>query len=139
MEVKTSGCYLLHFEQQVAYPKCHLYGDTNHYIGFSTHIANRVRSHMIGRGAMQTKQAVNSQVLMSLVRFWTVDRIYESRLVRYGATALCPLCQSEQQRLSEPRWISRDSYNLWIPFQNCYDNVDIYWKVSDYLDTVQNQ
>ena len=89
-----AGCYLLHFE-------CELHG-AQHYLGWSVHIARRLRQHLTGGGARLVRQALRAGIGVELVRVWiTADRTQERVLKRRGPKSQCPKCRKHPEAASD--------------------------------------
>ena len=83
---RTAGCYLLHFEGDVH--------GAQHYLGWSVHIARRIRQHLSGKGARLVRKALRAGISVELVRVWqTDDNKYERLLKKRGhPKRYCPRC-----------------------------------------------
>jgi predicted GIY-YIG superfamily endonuclease len=79
--------YLLHFERPV-------YGHSQHYIGFTTNLAQRLASHKYGHGARITSIAVKKGIRWELARVWEgEDQEFERLLKKSGrARKYCQIC-----------------------------------------------
>lgn len=52
------GTYMFHFSKPIQYKNAHDYGDSEHYIGFSLNVENRVKTHLSGKGSVMTQAAL---------------------------------------------------------------------------------
>jgi predicted GIY-YIG superfamily endonuclease len=83
---RVEGCYLLHFDSKVH--------GAQHYLGWSVHIARRIRQHLKGDGARLVRQALRAGICVELVRVWTsADRKYERVLKVRAPKSYCPKCR----------------------------------------------
>jgi len=80
-------CYLIHFDIP---PR----GVQQHYIGYTTNIAQRWGDHQAGHGSDLTKLAARQGIRMTLARVWpNGSRELEVELKsRHGAKRMCPVC-----------------------------------------------
>lgn len=90
-----TAVYLLHFDRR--------FGNGQHYIGFTTHLANRLRDHLSNGNAgsqlvRQARAAGVGWTLALIVEDGT--RTDEVTLKRHIRTSLvCPLCSGDPARL----------------------------------------
>ena len=79
--------YLLHFERPV-------YGNSQHYVGFTTDLARRVAMHKSGHGARITSIAVRKGISWELAYVWEDgDKPLERYLKKSGrARKFCKIC-----------------------------------------------
>jgi hypothetical protein len=90
---RIAGCYLLHFDRKVH--------GAQHYLGWSVHIARRLRQHLRGVGARLVRQALGAGVGVTLVRVWTsVDRKQERALKARTPKSYCPRCHPKLEPVS---------------------------------------
>ena len=83
------GVYLLHLDRK--------WCGGNHYVGYARDIAERVRQHVAGTGALYTRTAARSGISLHLVRVWPgAGKDVELRIKRQGSgIAYCPWCQAD--------------------------------------------
>jgi predicted GIY-YIG superfamily endonuclease len=83
---RVAGCYLLHFDRKVH--------GAQHYLGYSVHIARRVRQHLTGAGARLVKQALRAGITVELVRVWATADPKQERALKKTRTpkSYCPKC-----------------------------------------------
>ena len=85
---RVEGCYLLHFDGKVH--------GAQHYLGWSVHIARRLRQHLKGDGARLVRQALRAGIGVELVRVWTpADRKQERMLKVCAPKSYCPKCRKK--------------------------------------------
>jgi predicted GIY-YIG superfamily endonuclease len=79
--------YLLHFERPV-------YGQSQHYIGFTTNLAQRMASHKSGHGARLTSIAAKKGIHWEVGNVWEEgDKDLERLLKKRGpARKYCKIC-----------------------------------------------
>ena len=82
----TGSVYLVHFDRR--------YHGAQHYIGFSTNVAERVKAHRAGRGAPLLKAITEHGIRWRVVRQWRKkDGYFEQELKRrFASRELCPVC-----------------------------------------------
>jgi hypothetical protein len=91
---RVEGCYLLHFDSKVH--------GAQHYLGWSVHIARRLRQHLKGDGARLVRQALRAGVGVELVRVWTTaDRKLERVLKVRTPKSYCPKCRTRPEPVSD--------------------------------------
>lgn len=78
--------YLVHFARR--------YHGKQHYMGFSTDVAKRVKAHKAGRGAPLLAAVSRRGIGWRVVRTWArKDGFFEQRLKRgFALKELCPVC-----------------------------------------------
>jgi predicted GIY-YIG superfamily endonuclease len=78
--------YLVHFARP--------YHGAQHYLGFSTNILQRVKTHRAGRGAPLLAAVTKRGICWRVVRTWKrKDGYFEQALKRgYQLRDLCPMC-----------------------------------------------
>ena len=83
--------YLLHFEQPV-------YGRSQHYLGFTTNLEQRLAMHRSGHGARLTAIARKKGIAWELVYVWEDgDKDLERKLKRLGEfKKYCKICSPEK-------------------------------------------
>jgi predicted GIY-YIG superfamily endonuclease len=86
--------YLLHFDRPIS--ERHT---TQHYLGFTEDIEERLREHRAGHGARLTQVANERGIGYIVVRVWEDgDRTFERKLKnRKNAPCLCPKCREAAQ------------------------------------------
>jgi predicted GIY-YIG superfamily endonuclease len=91
---RVEGCYLLHFERKVH--------GKQHYLGWSVHIARRLRQHLKGDGARLVRQALRAGVGVELVRIWTTSDSKQERALKKvrAPKGYCPKCRTKPQPVS---------------------------------------
>ncbi len=84
---RVAGCYLLHFDRKVH--------GAQHYLGWSVHIARRLRQHLKGDGARLVRQALRAGINVELVRVWTAADRTQERALKKSRTpkSYCPKCR----------------------------------------------
>ena len=84
--MKTSICYLIHFNKQFKHAR--------HYLGSTSNLEARIKTHRQGRGARLMEVIVAAGITWRVVRTWPGDRQRERQLKNRGGHArLCPTCQ----------------------------------------------
>jgi len=83
--------YLLHFEQPV-------YGTSQHYIGFTTNLEERLAQHRSGHGARLTSIARKKGIAWELAHVWEDGDKNLERLLkkRKGFKKYCKFCSPEK-------------------------------------------
>jgi len=80
--------YLIHFLEPIS--ERHT---TQHYIGYTDSLPERIQSHRSGYGARLTQVAKERGIGFRVVRLWRGDRSLERKLKnRHDATRMCPVC-----------------------------------------------
>jgi predicted GIY-YIG superfamily endonuclease len=109
MLTTDAGVYVLHFDAPICptryYVDEHGVGHghtTQHYVGWSRNVAERIDAHRNGRGARLTQVARERGIGFTVVRvFEDVPQSFERELKRQKNTPrLCPTCAPE----SVARW-----------------------------------
>ena len=79
--------YLLHFDQPV-------YGLSQHYVGFTTNLPQRIAMHRSGHGARITAIAAKKGIAWELVYVWEDgDKPFERQLKKKGNfKRYCTIC-----------------------------------------------
>ncbi len=79
--------YLLHFEQPV-------YGTSQHYVGFTTNLEQRLAQHRSGRGARLTSIARKKGIAWELAYVWEDGDKELERYLKKGSRArkFCKIC-----------------------------------------------
>lgn len=79
--------YLLHFDEPV-------YGNSRHYIGFTTNLEQRLAMHRSGRGARITSIARKKGIAWHLAHVWEDgDKNFERKLKKSAAAKkFCDIC-----------------------------------------------
>lgn len=91
--MKIPCVYLVHLDIP-------LYGNKQHYIGFSKNITKRMKAHRSGHGAKFLKQANQYYVKWKLVRvWWNSDRTFERKMKSGTSKYICPICNENLQRV----------------------------------------
>jgi hypothetical protein len=91
---RVAGCYLLHFDGKVH--------GAQHYLGWSVHIARRLRRHLKGDGARLVRQALRAGIGVELVRVWTAaDRKQERVLKVRAPKSYCPKCRNPPEPVED--------------------------------------
>ncbi len=92
---RVAGCYLLHFDSTVH--------GAQHYLGWSVHIARRLRQHLKGDGARLVKQVLRAGIGVELVRVWTTDDRKQERALKKTRTpkSYCPRCRTKPDPVSD--------------------------------------
>jgi predicted GIY-YIG superfamily endonuclease len=88
--------YLLHFERPV-------YGRSQHYIGFTTNLDQRLAMHKSGHGARITSIALKKGIAWELAHVWEDgDKPFERHLKKSGpARKYCSICSPQAGANSE--------------------------------------
>jgi len=79
--------YLLHFEQPV-------YGHSQHYIGFTANLAQRLAMHRSGHGSRIAAIALKKGIAWEVAQVWEDgDKAFERQLKKSGpAKRYCAIC-----------------------------------------------
>lgn len=78
--------YLIHFDRP--------YKHSQHYLGFSKDLDERLKLHRSGRGAKLLQVVQDAGIEWQVVRVWHGDRYEERRLKkRKNSHQLCPVCK----------------------------------------------
>jgi predicted GIY-YIG superfamily endonuclease len=92
--------YLLHFSGRTA-------TGHQHYLGWTTDIPKRLARHRAGRGAEETKKAVEEGLKLKLAQSWRGTLTDERRIkderkaVKRGFGCLCPYCETDDDRAAD--------------------------------------
>lgn len=85
--------YLLHFSDRICPSRT-----TQHYLGWTTDLDERIRAHRKGSGSRLCQVAAQRGIGFRLAEVWIGDRSLERQLKHYkNAPKLCPICQRHQQ------------------------------------------
>ncbi len=85
--------YLLHFSDRTA-------AGHQHYLGWTTDLPKRLARHRAGRGAEETKKAIDEGLKLKLAQSWRGTLADERRVkderkaVKRSFGCLCPYCQT---------------------------------------------
>ena len=80
--------YLLHFSEPICATRT-----TQHYLGWTDDIDNRLRQHRKGKGSRLCSVAVERGIKIKLAELIPGDRITERQLKRHkNHRRLCPIC-----------------------------------------------
>jgi len=82
------GVYLIHAKSKLKH--------AHHYIGFSSDIDSRLKSHQNGTGARLCRAFVENGIEFDVVKTWiNEDRKFERKLKNQkNAPRICPICQN---------------------------------------------
>ncbi len=85
--------YLLHFDSPIGdVAKAH--GTAQHYLGWTTDLAQRLAEHRAGNGARLMAAVAQAGIGFQVAATWEGDRVLERRLKqRKHAARFCPLCR----------------------------------------------
>lgn len=94
---RTSTIYLLHFTPPYRVPigETGRVKEAGHYMGStSAPVAERLATHMAGRGSPLVRAAIGAGCTITLAASWPGDRLEERRLKRHRHHARrCPICK----------------------------------------------
>jgi predicted GIY-YIG superfamily endonuclease len=99
-DARVGTVYLLHFSGRTA-------AGRQHYLGWTTDLAKRLARHQAGRGAAQTRKAVEEGLKLKLAQAWRGTpgderRIKEERRrVEESFACLCPYCEAEDEAAAD--------------------------------------
>lgn len=81
--------YLLHFARPICPTR-----STQHYIGWTSDLDDRLRTHRKGNGSRLCQVAKERGITFALAEVWKGDRQLERQLKNYkNARQFCPICQ----------------------------------------------
>jgi predicted GIY-YIG superfamily endonuclease len=80
--------YLIHLESAIAH--------SQHYIGWTKHLSERIAHHKNKTGARFLQVAVELNIDFDVVRTWEGDKNLERKLKNQkNARRICPICQKK--------------------------------------------
>ncbi len=80
--------YLLHFNKPINPNR-----PTQHYLGFTKDLDERIREHRKGKGARLTQVALEQEISFKVAEVWRGDRSLEKQLKRQkNHRRFCPIC-----------------------------------------------
>jgi predicted GIY-YIG superfamily endonuclease len=80
--------YLLHFSRRICSSR-----PTQHYIGWTNDLDERLREHRKGKGSRLCQVARDRGITFALAEVWIGDRQFERKLKNYkNAPKFCPIC-----------------------------------------------
>ncbi len=99
-ERQLGTVYLLHFSGRTG-------TGHQHYLGWTTDLPKRLARHRAGRGAEETKKAVDEGLKLKLAQSWRGTLADERRIkdetkaVKRSFGCLCPYCQTDDDRAAD--------------------------------------
>jgi predicted GIY-YIG superfamily endonuclease len=98
----TGWIYLLHFDRPIS--AAHT---TQHYLGYTTDLDQRLRAHRNGKGSRLCQVARQRGIHFRVAEVWVGDRDLERALKRLkNAPKRCPYCQNTMKLIDYPEAIA---------------------------------